>query len=449
MRGNDPMSRELSWLVPVAQVLVAVWLTVLVFRSLRSLSRGDRRSILFVEIVYYFFFGLPVVLDLTLGAPVFTYQRGFAMAQADAATNLIYLGYIAAVPLVFRRMGGPPRFHEPPMRVAALSRWLQVFAWASLLSLPFVLTLAPDPSEYAQYAVYVGKGGGVYRSYQNVVTFAATLAVISGVLLLTAPNTLAPVRIAVLPFLALGVWLHGKRSIVALAVLLTLYLLWTRGVLRGRRFLVAIIASATALGVFSAAYQSKLRRLEDTPVTRDTRLGASPAYLNFRIDYGRDAITRQTIFAELHPDQLHILDYRMQSIVFDLTFFVPRKMWPGKPYPYAVYATAAMFDMPARDLGWGTTTSWLEEAIANLGWFGLLVGPLLPALVCRIGDRHRTPFAGLLTVSVASLLLILQIVAFLPFIALWLVTVVRRSRAPVVEPGGSAPPLTGLARRRR
>ncbi|MBK9034482.1 MAG: hypothetical protein IPL61_24980 [Myxococcales bacterium] len=419
------MAPGLDRSVLFAHVVVALWLTIVLIRSVRALAHGDRRTILFVQIVFYFFFGLPLLLDLTIGAPAFTYQRGFLLGQQDSTTNLIYLGYLAVVPLVFRVVGGPPRFDDTPLPAQQLRGWLRALAWAAMLALPFAIALAPAPAEYARYAAYVGNAPGANQSYQGIVSLIATLAVISGVLVLTAPNTLAPLRIATLPFLAMGVWIHGKRSIVALALLLTLYLLWTRGVLRGRRFVAVAFAAALALGVFSYAYQASLDRVVEGPMARDQTVTASPLYLNYRIDYGRDAVTRQTIYAELHPDELQVLEYRGQSVLFDVTFFVPRGIWPGKPYPYAVYATAAMFDIPPTYMGWGITTSWLEEAIANFGWFGMLLGPLLPALVCRVGDRRRSPFAGMLTVTIASLLLMLHVIAYMPLIGLWIVTMAR------------------------
>ncbi len=426
--------------VTFATVVVVLWLTILVGRAARALARGDRRSVLFVQIVFYVFFGLPLVLDLLVGPPTFTYQRGFLLGQEDRTTNLIYLAYMAMVPLGLSAAGGPPLTddHAPPTQ--HLRGWVRVFAWTAMLALPFVVVLAPAPEEYAQYAAYVGNAPGANRGYHAIVLLAATLAVIAGVLVLTAPETPAPLRIATLPFLAVGVWIHGKRSIVALALLLTLYLLWTRGLLRGRRFIAAAVASVLVLAAFSYTYQAELQRVDTSPAARNETVKESPIYVNYRIDYGRDAVTRQTIYAELHPDELRVLEFRGQSLLFDVAFFIPRRAWPGKPYPYAVYATAAMFDLPPRDMGWGITTSWLEEAIANFGWLGMLLGPLVPALVCRIGDRQRSPFAGLLTVTVASLLLILQLIAFLPLFVLWVAAVIRRRRgtvahAPVVMRG--------------
>ena len=109
----------------------------------------------------------------------------------------------------------------------------------------------------------------------------------------------------------------------------------------------------------------------------------------------------------------------MQSLLFDATMLVPRTWWPDKPWPYAVYATAASFRLPVRFLGWGVTTSWLEEAVANMGWGGLIAGPLLIAWICRIGESTQDTIVRLLTILVSSMLLAVQAVAFVPVILIW------------------------------
>lgn len=433
--------------VVAAQIVVTLWLAAIITRTVRALARGDRRSVLFVTLVFAFFFGMPQVLDLLVGSPMFTYQRGFVVSQYDRTTNLIYLGYVALTPVIMLAVGGPPLVDDRVIPSVPLRGWIRLFSWGAMLALPFVVLLSPEPEQYARYAAFVGNRAGVNPEYHVVVSLAALLAGVAAVVVLTAPNTLPILRVATLPFLSLAIWVQGKRSIVALALLLVIYLLWTRGYLRGRRFVAALLAAVVTLGVFSYSYQSAIRDVGDERPMRQDGLSSSPAYAGFRIDYGRDAVTKQAIYAELHPDEIQILEYRGQSLLFDLTFFVPRSMWPGKPYPYATYVTSAMFGFAPRDLGWGVTTSWHDEAIANLGWLGLVLGPLVPALVCRVGDRRRTPFGGLLTVTVAGLLLILQFIAFMPLFALWFVGVLRRRTDPDARPAMRAP--TGLSRRRR
>lgn len=101
------------------------------------------------------------------------------------------------------------------------------------------------------------------------------------------------------------------------------------------------------IAVFSSSYQSNIR-YDDLKIN-----SSSEVYKNVRVDFSRDDRVKMTIYSELYPDRMKILDYRGQSIVFDLTMFIPRSIWEEKPWPYAVYFTSAMLMMPTQYIGWG------------------------------------------------------------------------------------------------
>ena len=70
----------------------------------------------------------------------------------------------------------------------------------------------------------------------------------------------------------------------------------------------------------------------------------------------------------------------------------------------------------------------VEEAIANLSWLGMIFGPLLIVIVCRLGDSRNNVFVYAVTVLVASLLLAVHLVAFATLFSLWLVLVIITGR---------------------
>lgn len=405
----------------VLQVVVLVWLLGWAARAFIRIASGDTRTVLLVQLIFVLFTGGPLLLDLTYGPPEYSYHWGFIVSQFDHTTNLVYLGYLAVIPIILEVFGGRAAAGGVRAPIALeLKRWARVAAWAAMLALPAALFLAPRPEMFLQYATALrdptAQGSAFYYI---VIALVAVLAIIAAVLVLAARDSRPIERVLAMPFLALALWTHGKRSSVALAALLLLYLLWMRGTLRGTRFIAVALAVGVGLGVFSYMYQTRVRDVRVETVDLRSKQ-ASTFYVNLRIDYGRDAVIKQSIYGELHRDRLRILDYRGESLVFYSLFWVPRSMWPGKPFPYATYVTAAMMRAPVKDYRWGVTTSILDEAIANFGWLGLLVGPLVPARVCAIGDRRRSPFAAILTVTVASLFLVLHAAAFIPLILLWI-----------------------------
>ena len=421
----------------VVQIVVLVWLLAWTARAIVRISSGDTRTVLVVQIIFFLFCGGPLILDLTYGPPEYSYHWGFIVSQFDRGTNLVYLGYLALIPVLLNLFGGraPVGAIAAPITLELKPR-ARALIWAVQLLLPLTLLLAPRSDLFLSYGSAVNNPTAEASVlYYLVISVVAVLSIISAVLILTAKGTRPIERVLASPLLALALWTHGKRSSVALASLLLLYLLTIRGTLRGPRFIAVAMAVVIGLGGFSYLYQTEVRDVRTSDQDIRSRQ-ASTFYVNLRIDYGRDAVMKQAIFAELNPDRLRILDYRGQSAVFDLLFFVPRRLWPGKPFPYSTYVTAAMMRAPVRDYRWGVTTSIFEEAVANFSWVGMLIGPLIPARICAIGDRRRSPLVAILTVTVASMLVVLHASAFLPLIFLWMM-VVWRTR-PVAAPRPAA-----------
>ena len=442
------MSGTLDGDLYVLQIVVLVWLLGWATRAMLRIASGDTRTVLLVQLIFVLFCGGPLLMDLTYGPPEYSWHWGFIVSQFDRTTNLVYFGYLALVPVVLELFGGrrPAGGVVEPI-VLELKPRARAVAWGTMLLLPGSLLLAPRPELFLEYASSIQDPtaqGSVL--YYLVISIVAMLAIIAAVLILASRGSRPIERALALPLLALALWTQGKRSSVALAALLLLYLLWMRGTLRGTRFIAVALSVGLGLGAFSYLYQTRVRdvRVEDTDMRSRQ---ASTFYVNLRIDYGRDAVIKQSIFAELDPGRMQILDHRGQSLIFYGLFWVPRRLWPGKPFPYAVYVTSAIMRTPARDFQWGVTTSVLDEAVANFGWAGLLIGPLIPARVCAIGDRRRSPFVAILTVTIASLLLVLHAAAFIPLILLWILLVWRTRPVAQARPAARPTGLTAIAGR--
>ena len=223
----------------------------------------------------------------------------------------------------------------------------------------------------------------------------------------------------VAPCVAAAVWLNGKRSVLAVAVIMMMTGLWLNGRLRGRKILIAAAVSVLLIASFSYWYQLTVRGIDPFIAAN------SDVYENFRIDYARDSRVKMAIFAELHPSTMSILEFRGQSLIFYATAYIPRTMWPGKPLTYACYFTSAMLGSSPQDSGWGMTTSIFDEAIANGSWLGLLAASLVIGILCRIGDSCSDVLVFLLTAIVASLLLTVELVAFAPLVLIWVTMIVR------------------------
>lgn len=418
----------------VIELLTYIWLLFWALLALREIARQQRHPILPAFLVHAIFCGLPMLLDLLLGRAAYIYTPGFYLASRDTTTAWIYCVYVSVVPLIWwyagRGAAGGQGSNDPGnmLILQRLLQRLQPLFVMFLVSPLLAWIFAPDPGLYLQYGVAAfDEFNNSKRSvlsifsdparYKDVIFLTSLLCVVGtgGLIVSLRRLHIAHVYMMV-PWLLLAIWLNGKRYIVVLSIFLVSYLLWDRGLLRGKRLLLAGTAIVVFMGIYSFMYQSLYRGHNLTDSTR--------WYENVRMDYGRDDVIKLAIYAELRPEVVRILEYRGQSLLFYSVFYVPRDFWQQKPYPYAVYSTSAisMFSKP-RQLGWGITTSILDEAIANFSWAGMAIGPLVIALICRIGEACRNSLVSALTALVACLFLAVHLIAFMNLFLLWLLAV--------------------------
>jgi hypothetical protein len=136
-----------------------------------------------------------------------------------------------------------------------------------------------------------------------------------------------------------------------------------------------------------------------------------------------------------------------------MTAYVPRSLWPAKPWTAPVYLTNDVFNRrEGEHLSWGFGLGFIEELIMNFGYFGIL-GCLLIGKLCVWLDGRiygRSSFYGVLWIPMvfscafaSSVVLSLVIVVVVPALLLRPVFARRTAFATFT---GSAPPRGPLRR---
>jgi len=399
----------------LASAIAFVWLSGWAIGSVASIAKGDPRSAHWVLLVFYWFCGLPLGLDLVIGSPDYAGQPAFRWACRDEATALIYAVWMAAIPPVLLALNRSPRRRAVglPTLGGPKNRQIILFARVLLASPTLLLALAPNPAVYLHYAAFVGSdlapAEGEFQAWMSALCLFVALIV--PILLAYLPR-IRPLDLTLVSFALVQVaWLQGKRSILAISAMAIFHVVWQRRRLRGMQLVMGAAGIVFLVAAASVVYQRSVRAMDASDL--------SALYDGVRIDFARDAVIKQAIYGELHPD-FPILEHRAQSVLFYLTFYVPRDAWPGKPWPYAVYATNTMLDRrDQKPLGWGITTSVLDEMLANFGWPGALLGPLWLALLCRWGDARLPASLSTGTLMVVSLFLAVQLTAFMVLFLAW------------------------------
>lgn len=399
------------------------WLTFTALLAIRGIAKGRLVTLNFVLIAHALVTGVPLLLDVLVGQPRYRTQPTFFDASRDHATVAAYCLIVAGVALVWliasrRQHHG---IHVPRAPAPIRMRWI----WVAALPAPIMAAAATNPTRYLSYGSVLSFAETDASSH-SVVAGLAFLTLFAGAAIIAGARRVALAALMVAPFMIAAVWLQGKRFAVVLCAALVVFALWRRGTARGFKLVLAAAAACAAIALHSTVYQAQLRNVSSLS------MAFGDIYDGVRIDFGRDAVIQQAIYAELNPDRVKILEYRGQSALFSALFWVPRDLWPSKPMPYAQYVTAAMLDAPPQFFGWGMTTSILDEAIANCSWWGVLLGPLLVMFVAHAGDRRRSFEAGSLTVFLACALQVLHFAAFAVLGCVWLWMIL--SEHPVDKP---------------
>jgi hypothetical protein len=395
-------------------IINTLWLIFVLIRFFK----GFRESVLVIIPIFYIFFTLPLILDLTIGPPFYNKYPGFLVASNDYTTKIIYSIYIVYIPFILYKYGRVRKIVNN-IKYNDINTNRIKFILYILLFLPVLLILfSPNPLIYLNYAAAT-KGllnleESKFHYYVSLFSMVSILSYI--ILIFIKRGPLFSYSISLLPFIFIDIWVFGKRFIVATFFVLLVFVLWKKGILKGFRIIIIGIMSSVLIFLYSSIYQDKVRDYGSYSFEQK--------YTNFRIDYGRDAVTKLTIYSELNPDKIKILDFRGESFLFDLTFFVPRDIWPEKPYPYAQYVTSAVFFSQPKLWGWGFTTSIFEEMIANFSWFGMILAPFSIALICRISDSFNNGLISILGILIAMLLMVLQLAPYISIFMLWVFTVI-------------------------
>lgn len=178
------------------------------------------------------------------------------------------------------------------------------------------------------------------------------------------------------------VWIVGKRFIfanIAITILYYLSQLDLKEKTRKKMFKFVPIF-LICLVVFSGLYLKVIRPLSDT--------SSDSVYEMLRVDFGRDDVIKYTIEKEIINNE-RILEYRGETFIGLLMQIVPRKIWPSKPYPHYMYLTASLLHVNMFKLPAGTTPSYYEMAISNLGKFGFIFAVISLVLLCYFADKSK------------------------------------------------------------
>ncbi|MBE7640933.1 MULTISPECIES: hypothetical protein [Salegentibacter] len=411
--------------------LSKLFLGISFFYSVLSVFQLIRKNhlsgYLIVLPIIYLFYVIPLFTDWLFNLQFDSYWY-IKQALQDSSTQVIYNFYIGAFVLVFtflaryKRSFGEDNYFLSGFSLIRIYNKYKLIIWLIIVSPLLAVFISGNPSYYLTYSIF--KSDMEAPPLHILVTKFCFLGVLFSALVisvlglkekekLTGSNL--PLRVLLYFFTFSAIWIHGKRSIVAIFFAALFIMFFITKLYNGKRILKRLVLFVFFFIGFNSFYGKNISN------------DFSETYKRLRMDYSRDYSVKFSIYNDLIIER-NILPNQFDSYIFNVLQFVPRSYWEEKPYPYAVYFTNAVFgDFGSYHLyGWGFTTNIIAEAISNLGSFGFLIAPLIIIIILHFESKSRNAIFKLLSIVIAVLLFVLQPASFAIIIVFYMILFLKK-----------------------
>lgn len=401
------------------------YVSIITARAGLRLAQGYLNPTYMLIGMCYIFCGLPLLMEIfDWGNYVFGRYPRMEEAILNKQTRVYYSGYMIfafSVLWNFRpgkkdeKMGITPTTAQtmgidPFIKKGYLRSTVLFICMIFILSPLLFAILSPDRFVYLNYAAATRRLLSLSgMQFHSLVAHGTKLGMLGMIAFLyLQPKLTWGKLLMAMPYFASIWWLHGKRTIIALSIVLLFGLVIAK-IKLSRPQIIAFVATCVMIVIgYTNFYQTHIRDYGKTSFSS-----------KIRIDFTRDDVIKMALLSEV-TDEFRILEYRGQSLVFHALTYVPREMWPDKPLPYAQYFTSAIFKQKPRFWGWGMTTSIFDEMIANFSWFGIILAPTLLILLCHFGYNPGNPLFNIYTGLMVSLLVVVHMTPVMPMLLAWL-----------------------------
>lgn len=362
--------------------------TIIMYKAYKNIVFLKNSSIAnYIIVIIYVFCVLPIILNYFVGIPSYStvyWYKPFRKAMNNSRVNIIYDIYIFLTIVILYVLFANRKLKLELKRENTLTSLFKNNKIIALLLIVSPLIVILCTGTLKNYAVYnVSSARGFSESGKiSLITPALLISTITFFSVYFKENfNFKKIVISLIYFICI-VWISGKRFMIAnILVLMIFYIVNADIAYKTRKKISKYIP---ILGIFlisfSAFYLIIIRPLSDTSF--------ESVYEMLRVDFGRDDVIKYVINEEIINNK-NILEYRGETFVSLLFFFIPRKIWPTKPYPHYVYLTSSILGLSISKLPAGTTPSLLEMTICNFGILGFLLGIIFLCLLTYFIDKCK------------------------------------------------------------
>lgn len=353
---------------------------------------------------------VPLLLEMFLGIPDIPRDvyMNFIRAMEDQTTLLIYCSFILIAQILFgyeiKRIKRKDKFINQSNDVQEFLLFAQKFKYKNIvlnvcyfiiIASIVAIILAPSPIYYLTFRnVHFQPSEDIVRYSENIIgpLFQLLIGAIIALKLFDSKNKISGVILRLILILFFTM-VNGKRTYLMIIIgVFFLIDLLREGNLKKIAPKYTVLFSLVALYFYAYMYVT------------DKISYNSDWYYEMQEYIFRSMHVRFSIYAILHSNQIHILDYPGQSMLQNLFFFIPRSIWSSKPWPYIDYYMKGVLGLSSISyVRYHMPASYYPEFVSNFGIMGLMLSLFFTIWITRFFDKRKTACKLIGTAMIALL----------------------------------------------
>lgn len=375
-------------MVTVLNLLVFIYGSWIFLKELGSLRKKRVNSYVLMTIIFYVFQVFPLFVDMIWGDDleyIKTLPNLFAAMQDNQVAVVYDLFALIVVSYFYQlSMRNNDAFHYYTSKFRNIQ--FGYFFNAILLLLIFlpiaVAIMAPNTGVYRQWAYsYRYDFSYIEELYHGEVMMpvlqVASFAVIAYYLQKKRWNFIVYMAVVIIA------WLSFKRTMLVFLCIVIVGIDFLMKRYEYRKLIIKASFFLLLCVTYFVFYSSNIDKGSD-----------QTSYESYTMYYGRQYGVKTAIYDQLNGNKM--LDYRGQTILFDMFFYVPRSYWPNKPAMYSKYSTAYSKGISGYDVSTNFYVNIWAEFISNFHLWGIALAILFIQFFIKISEKSDSVIVYLL-----------------------------------------------------
>ncbi len=368
-------------------LIVFLLCSVMAIKALMSIKRLRYSLLHGCVLIFYIMQVLPLFVHLFNDIRVFKFYYPYLYyAMADDSVAYVYGLFCLLAMMIMNYQGdkNAPYRQEINIRNIVISFGKLKLLFGFLMFVPIIAVLvAPTPQIYLKFSYFYTNTYNdfdvEYLYHSMILLYLLYVSFLSLILFYLGKGKSTVSSLYVYFILIIDTWIDGKRTLTIFVLLAILMIDFIKIQNQKDRKLVfkKVFVFAAIVLMYFVVYGQITQKGTDIST-----------YEKYRAYFTREGETKLAIYSRLTGAKM--VEYDGQSLLYNLTFYVPRIFWENKPYGFFNNLTSYAFCGNGNDfiVGSNFQVNVWSEFIAN---FGVVWGTILAlALICFIAKSSES-----------------------------------------------------------